>query len=150
MADEKVVDDQTKLSAWEGRLAASKGLGSLLPVFPVGDAAMEPFWPQGLGSNRGFHTALDAVWAAHVLQQQGLAASLLECSFWFDVMVQGPWNPGLVKPAAGWSADPATRYAEKAIVHMRNAYTNPAGKRLFKGAAATPPRVQAMQLKSGR
>ena len=29
----------------------------------VGDALLEPFWPQGLGSNRGFHSALDAVWA---------------------------------------------------------------------------------------
>ena len=109
---------------------------------------MEPFWPQGLGSNRGFHTALDAVWAVHVLKHEGLEAALLERNFWFDVMIQGPWNPGLLKPAAGWSADPVSRYSDTAIVSMRNAYTNPNNKRLFKSAAATPPRILAMALKS--
>jgi hypothetical protein len=34
-------------------------------VLPVGDALIEPFWPQGLGINRGFHTALDGVWCAY-------------------------------------------------------------------------------------
>ena len=63
---------------------------------------------------------------------------------------QGPWAPGLLKPAATWSADPATRYSDTAIVGMRNAYTNPNNKRLFKGAEATPPRILAMQLKSSR
>jgi len=32
-------------------------------VLPVGDALINPFWPHGLGVNRGFHSALDAVWA---------------------------------------------------------------------------------------
>ena len=27
-------------------------------------AAQEPFWPEGLGVNRGMHNALDAVWVA--------------------------------------------------------------------------------------
>ncbi len=27
----------------------------------IGDALLEPFWPEGLGLNRGFHTYLDAV-----------------------------------------------------------------------------------------
>jgi len=34
---------------------------SKLPVFVAGDALLEPFWPEGLGVNRGFHTALDTV-----------------------------------------------------------------------------------------
>jgi len=122
----------------------------MVPILPVGDSVMEPFWPQGLGSNRGFHTALDAVWAAHVQRTEGLEAALLERNFWFDVMVQGPWAPALLKPAQGWSADPASRYSDTAIVGMRNAYTNPHGKRLFKGAGATPPRILAMQLKSSK
>jgi len=33
---------------------------------------------------------------------------------------------------------------------MRNTYTNPNAKRLFKGAALTPPRILAMQLKSAK
>ena len=35
-----------------------------LLVLPIGDALQEPFWPEGLGVNRGFHNALDACWAA--------------------------------------------------------------------------------------
>ena len=66
------------------------------------------------------------------------------------LIAQGPWNQGLLKPAASWSADPATRYTDSAIVHMRNTYTNPNAKRLFKGAALTPPRILAMQLKSAK
>jgi len=36
-----------------------------LLVQPVGDALQEPFWPEGLGVNRGSHNALDACWVAH-------------------------------------------------------------------------------------
>ena len=36
-----------------------------LLVLPVGDALQEPFWPEGLGVNRGCHNALDACWAAN-------------------------------------------------------------------------------------
>lgn len=32
---------------------------------PIGDALQEPFWPEGLGVNRGIHNALDAVWVAN-------------------------------------------------------------------------------------
>ena len=38
------------------------GNGAQLAVLVVGDALMEPFWPEGLGVNRGFLSALDAVW----------------------------------------------------------------------------------------
>ena len=37
-------------------------LSKPLLVLPVGDALQEPFWPEGLGVNRGMHNALDAVW----------------------------------------------------------------------------------------
>eukprot|EP00966_Prymnesium_polylepis_P110002 2545137-Prymnesium_polylepis.1 len=30
-----------------------------LLVMPVGDALQEPFWPEGLGTNRGVHNARD-------------------------------------------------------------------------------------------
>ena len=36
--------------------------GTQLAVLVVGDALLEPFWPEGLGINRGFLSALDAVW----------------------------------------------------------------------------------------
>ena len=36
--------------------------GAQLAVLVVGDALLEPFWPEGLGVNRGFLSALDAAW----------------------------------------------------------------------------------------
>ena len=88
VAQEKVNVDVAKQREWLDKVPIAAGLASVVPVFPIGDTVMEPFWPQGLGSNRGFHTALDAVWAVHVLQSAGLDACLLERQFWFDIMVQ--------------------------------------------------------------
>jgi hypothetical protein len=121
-----------------------------VPVFPIGDSLLEPFWPQGLGSNRGFHSALDAVWAAHVLSREGLDAALLERHFWYDLMLQGPWTPHLLKPSKAWSSDPISRYADGATVRTKRNYTNPNSKRLFRGAGATPARIEAMDLKVER
>ena len=136
---------------WRERVEAAAGaeLAHRLPVFPVGDAILEPFWPQGLGSNRGFHSALDAVWAAHVAAEAGLDEALLERHFWYDLMLQGPWNPGagLLKPAEGWCADPVSRYADGAIVRTKHNYCNPQSKRLFRGEGATPARIRALDLK---
>ena len=36
--------------------------GRKLWVTLVGDALMEPFWPEGLGINRGFLSCLDSCW----------------------------------------------------------------------------------------
>ena len=42
-----------------------KLLPAPLLVLPVGDALQEPFWPEGLGTNRGLHNACDASWVAN-------------------------------------------------------------------------------------
>ena len=34
------------------------------PISPR-PSLQEPFWPEGLGINRGMHNALDACWTAH-------------------------------------------------------------------------------------
>ena len=65
-------------------------------------------------------------------------------------MLQGPWQPHLLKPAKGWSADPLTRYADGAILRTRANYTNTQSKRLFRGAGATPARIERLQLKADR
>ena len=72
----------------------------------AGNALLELFWPQGLGSNRGFHSALDAVWTVHLIMEEGLAAALLERNFWYDLMLQGPWVPALLKPSKARRGDP--------------------------------------------
>ena len=40
----------------------------------VGDALMEPFWPEGLGVNRGFLSALDAAWVLTHFHRTGRTA----------------------------------------------------------------------------
>ena len=47
-----------------------KPLGaSPLLVLPVGDALQEPFWPEGLGINRGMHNAFDACFCANHINE---------------------------------------------------------------------------------
>ena len=142
---------RTKQLEWLERVASTEGsVENLVPIFPIGDALLEPFWPQGLGSNRGFHSALDAVWAIHILHTSSLDDALLERNFWYDLMLQGPWTPALLKPSKAWSADPVTRYADGAIVRTRSNYTNASSKRLFRGPGATPARIEALGLKAER
>ena len=118
-----------------------------MPVFPIGDALLEPFWPQGLGSNRGFHSALDAAHALAVMRRDGLHAALLDRQFSYDVMVHvgGAFPPSIIQPGANWRADYTTRYRPEAIVEMTVKYLNPQSKRLCKGAEAIPPWVQEMK-----
>ena len=47
------------------RRPGGKQLPAPLLVMPVGDALQEPFWPEGLGTNRGVHNARDAAWVAN-------------------------------------------------------------------------------------
>ena len=67
---------------------------------------------QGLGSNRGFHSALDVCSAMQVLRTEGLEAALLERGFCFDVMMLAPmgFQKGIIQPGVGWTADVTTRY----------------------------------------
>ena len=124
---------------WEVSLVEARGASARVPVFPVGDALMEPFWPQGLGSNRGFHSALDAAWAIHLLRTEGLEAALLDRSFTFDVL-QGSFGQSTVRGGAGWSADAMSRYSAPMIKSMMHTYMNPTAKRLMKGKGAIPER----------
>ncbi|KAI8612322.1 hypothetical protein BC830DRAFT_1220490 [Chytriomyces sp. MP71] len=96
-------------------------------VLPVGDALMNPYWPQGLGVNRGLHTALDAVWAARVHTLQGHDVALhervtaLRAMDWYPLeegcLVPPVPQKGGVRAATGeraghdWTVDPVSRYS---------------------------------------
>jgi len=82
-------------------------------VMPVGDALMEPFWPQGLGSNRGFHLALNAVWACLLARERGCADAAAELRFAYQMVVMTQFSVFDVHPFANWSADPMTRFAKE-------------------------------------
>jgi len=127
---------------FERNVKAFEGATSLAPVFPIGDSLLEPFWPQGLGSNRGFHSALDACSAMQVLRTEGLEAALLERGFCFDVMMLAPmgFHKGIIQPGFGWSADICTRYLPEVIQSVVRTYDDPNSKRMKKGRAAIPPK----------
>lgn len=44
------------------KMHTDKASGKQLLAAVVGDALLEPFWPEGLGINRGFNSALDLAW----------------------------------------------------------------------------------------
>mmetsp|Transcript_25558 Transcript_25558/g.64966 ORF Transcript_25558/g.64966 Transcript_25558/m.64966 type:complete len:456 (-) Transcript_25558:303-1670(-) len=130
------------LCEFERNLKAFGGAHSLVPVFPIGDSLLEPFWPQGLGSNRGFHSALDACWAIQTLRTETLEQALLERGFAFDVMITAPmgFHESIIQPGFGWTADICTRYMPDVIQSVVRTYDDPHSKRMKKGRAAVPPR----------
>lgn len=85
-------------------------------VLPIGDSLVNPFWPQGLGVNRGFHSSLDAVWTVllDTLPPTGNSTSrnnaLLEGDVAHRMMMWFSLMPNLVNSGVGWRADPLTRY----------------------------------------
>jgi len=61
-------------AAWKQRCSAARGAKSLCPVFPIGDALLEPFWPQvNVNVNVNVNTWMTgAVLAAGVGLESGL------------------------------------------------------------------------------
>mmetsp|Transcript_107240 Transcript_107240/g.201869 ORF Transcript_107240/g.201869 Transcript_107240/m.201869 type:complete len:106 (-) Transcript_107240:8-325(-) len=91
------------------------GQGPQLLVAAVGDALMEPFWPEGLGITRGFLGALDACWTMQDLKScDGDVKELIERQKkTFGALRQlSAFTRGnlLVENAKGFTLDPATRY----------------------------------------
>jgi 2-polyprenyl-6-methoxyphenol hydroxylase-like FAD-dependent oxidoreductase len=81
-------------------------------VFLVGDALLEPFWPEGLGIVRGFLTVLDAVTAISLLSEDGdrQALALVEKTY---ALLKGlclKSGPAVLLPAKGHGTHPKTRY----------------------------------------
>ena len=130
---------------WVQSCGAAEDATRRVAVFPIGDSLLEPFWPQGLGSNRGFHSALDACWAVRVLRDEGLEAALLDRHFSYDVMICQPFHQGVIEPGASWNSDYCSRYVLKNVSDMMLMYNEPSAKRLFRGKGAVPPRVIKMK-----
>lgn len=84
-------------------------------VLPIGDALQNPFWPQGLGLNRGFHNALDAVWALH---QESFEMAHAERNCAWTAMDWNTFHVSCLNPASQWSTDPITRYRRDIYVSI--------------------------------
>ena len=88
-------------------------------VLPIGDSLVNPFWPQGLGVNRGFHSAIDAAWTLYVDRTQGRSEAIAERQAAHDMMMWLPLQAKLINPGTGWQADPLSRYAVSIPKAMR-------------------------------
>ena len=92
-------------------------------VLPVGDALQEPNWTQGLGINRGFHTAMNQAFACMLArEQQSLKKAVEESCAMHKCVLGMKWgssgNSGLagsgsgnigLKPFKQWDSDPRNR-----------------------------------------
>jgi len=136
---------QEALNRWKSAEDVAQRANRRVPVFPIGDSLLEPFWPQGLGSNRGFHSALDACYAVRVMKSDGLTAALLDRHFSYDVMINQPFHPQSIEPGSGWRADYLTRYHPSSLSNMVLMYDNPNARRLYKGKGAVPARIAKMR-----
>jgi hypothetical protein len=92
-------------------------------LFLVGDALQEPFWPEGLGVNRGFHSAFDVAWTLHRWARADVNLKELlqerESMFMAQKRIQGHEKIGfevLRKDSKDFSADPSTRYSLQAFM----------------------------------
>eukprot|EP00927_Polykrikos_kofoidii_P072162 TRINITY_DN68312_c0_g1_i1.p1 TRINITY_DN68312_c0_g1~~TRINITY_DN68312_c0_g1_i1.p1 ORF type:complete len:676 (+),score=127.00 TRINITY_DN68312_c0_g1_i1:61-2028(+) len=95
--------------------------GSAALVLPVGDALQEPNWTQGLGVNRGFHTAMNQAFACLLGREKGIKAAVEESVAGHKCVINMKWgmgNSGLagsgggnigLKPVKEWNSDPRTR-----------------------------------------
>eukprot|EP00164_Ancoracysta_twista_P001670 GFYU01002192.1.p1 GENE.GFYU01002192.1~~GFYU01002192.1.p1 ORF type:complete len:593 (-),score=113.74 GFYU01002192.1:61-1839(-) len=119
----------------------SSGL-AILPCMPIGDALYEPFWPQGLGSNRGFHGALDAVYSVLTMFESGLEASWNERTFSYTCMNAFAWMPTRINQEKHWSVDPVHRYNYTTLKAARDMMATNAANN--KQAQPPPTRVRSL------
>lgn len=89
--------------------------GKKLYVGLIGDALIEPFWPEGLGTCRGFLSALDACWMVvqvGVRSDEQLLADR-ELAYRIVQHVTGFRREDLQKNVRKYDVDPKTRYTVK-------------------------------------
>lgn len=90
-------------------------------VLPIGDALQEPNWTQGLGINRGFHTAMNQAFACLLAREKGAKDAVRESVAAQQCVTGMKWgmgNSGLagsgggnigLKPVKEWNSDPRSR-----------------------------------------
>jgi pimeloyl-ACP methyl ester carboxylesterase len=100
--------------------SAEDGVVSALAL-PVGDALQEPIWTQGLGINRGFHTAMNQAHACLLAREKGLEAAVYESCVVHEAVGKMRWGVGHsglagsgsgsigLKPFKEWTTDPRSR-----------------------------------------
>ncbi|KAJ3129902.1 hypothetical protein HK098_007656 [Nowakowskiella sp. JEL0407] len=80
-------------------------------VLPIGDALQNPYWPQGLGVNRGFHNSLDALWSVYLWFLGENEQSKEDRVIFFKIMDWVVFSEKCLTPPDSWEIDPVTRYS---------------------------------------
>jgi hypothetical protein len=83
-------------------------------ILLVGDALLEPFWPEGLGVNRGFHSGFDASWSLRSLGRMSLDDMLQERERMYAAQKEIGPNTGVLREGP-FSTNPSTRYSLQAF-----------------------------------
>jgi hypothetical protein len=83
-------------------------------IFLVGDSLLEPFWPEGLGVNRGFHSGFDASWSLRSLGRMSLDDMLQERERMYAAQKEIGPNTGVLREGP-FSTNPSTRYSLQAF-----------------------------------
>ncbi|DAZ98374.1 TPA: hypothetical protein N0F65_000693 [Lagenidium giganteum] len=78
----------------------------------IGDSLMEPFWPEGLGTCRGFLGALDGCWMVSQIGKQGDEQLLADRELGYRIIqhVSGFSRDDLQKNVRKYNCDPRSRY----------------------------------------
>ncbi|TMW62485.1 hypothetical protein Poli38472_005103 [Pythium oligandrum] len=86
--------------------------GKKLYVGLVGDALMEPFWPEGLGTCRGFLSAMDGCWMVSQIGKESDEQILADRELGYRIVqhISGFRREDLQKNVRRYSVDPSSRY----------------------------------------
>lgn len=89
--------------------------GKKLYVGLIGDSLMEPFWPEGLGTCRGFLSALDGCWMISQIGKKADEQILADREMAYRVIqhVSGFRREDLQPNVRQYNVDPKTRYTVK-------------------------------------
>ncbi|RLN55716.1 hypothetical protein BBJ28_00012418 [Nothophytophthora sp. Chile5] len=89
--------------------------GKKLYVGLIGDSLIEPFWPEGVGTCRGFLGALDGVWMVAQIGKKSDEQLLADREMAYRVIqhVSGFRRDDLQKNVRKYSVDPKSRYTVK-------------------------------------
>ncbi|KAF1331240.1 Mical-like protein, partial [Globisporangium splendens] len=89
--------------------------GKKLYVGLIGDSLMEPFWPEGLGTCRGFLSALDGCWMVAQIGFNSDEQILADRELAYRIIqhVSGFRRDDLQKNVRKYNVDPKTRYVVK-------------------------------------
>jgi len=118
----KVRDDKPDIAIFDfsRRLMsdeAAKNLSKNQYVSLVGDALLEPFWPQGTGCNRALLSALDTVWMLRDIGKNESPEKIVQNRFSSYIKMKNALGGSISQPYSKCGVDPLSRYGSGKEFH---------------------------------